>query len=172
MTDQTHTGTRETRARPPRRIHTTTAGTTRGRHGTDAHSVRRAPARAHLGPSRRAPGGHGGLPPARARPRCRGRAPGPAGGGRGGTVGRTRGRTETRTPTAPPPRRPGGAQRAGRGKGAAERTGSYRSGDGPETDVAARPALRAAPARATSLPVSGPSWHFVSFLLSRQVAER
>lgn len=31
-----------------------------------------------------------------------------------------------RTPTAPPPRRPGGAQRAGRGRGAAERTGSNR----------------------------------------------
>lgn len=99
------------------------------------------------------------MPPARARPRCRGRAPSPAGGGRGGTVGRTRGRTETRTPTAPPPRRPVGAQRAGRGKGAAERTGSYRSGDGPEADVAGRPALRAAPARTTSLPVCGPSWN-------------
>lgn len=39
---------------------------------------------------------------------------------------RTHRRTEGRTATAPPPRRPGGAQRAGRGRGAAERTGSNR----------------------------------------------
>lgn len=71
-------------------------------------------------PSRRAPGGHGGQPPAPARPRCRGARAEPD------TVARSGGRTEGRTTTAPPPRRPGRAQRAGRGRGAAERTGSNR----------------------------------------------
>lgn len=69
-----------------------------------------------------------------------------SGGGRGAALGRTRGRTEGRTSTAPPPRRPGGARRAGRGRGAAERTGSNRrrrrtgSGSDPATHPAVLPA--------------------------------
>ncbi|XP_063471454.1 basic salivary proline-rich protein 4-like [Symphalangus syndactylus] len=68
-------------------------------------------------PSRRALGGHGGQPPAPLGLGVAGRAP---------DHGRTHERKEDRTPTAPPPRRPEGARRAGRGRGAAEETGSNR----------------------------------------------
>ena len=103
--------------------------------------ARRAPARAHLGPlTPRSRGSWRAAPCPRSASVSRG-ARRAAGGGRGAAFGRTRGRTEGRTPTAPPPRRPGGARRAGRGKGAAERTGSNqrrrRTGSG--SDRATRP---------------------------------
>lgn len=104
------------------------------------------PARAHLGPLTPRSGGSWRAAPCPrsasvSRGACRA-----SGGGRGAALGRTRGRTEGRTSTAPPPRRPGGARRAGRGRGAAERTGSNRrrrrtgSGSDPPTHPAVLPA--------------------------------
>lgn len=101
------------------------------------------PARAHLGPLTPRSGGSWQAAPCPrsasvSRGACRA-----SGGGRGAALGHTRGRTEGRTSTAPPPRRPGGARRAGRGRGAAERTGSNRrrrrTGSG--SDPATRPAV-------------------------------
>lgn len=101
------------------------------------------PARAHLGPLTPRSGGSWQAAPCPrsasvSRGACRA-----SGGGRGAALGHTRGRTEGRTSTAPPPRRLGGARRAGRGRGAAERTGSNRrrrrTGSG--SDPATRPAV-------------------------------
>lgn len=119
-----------------------------GSHATDARAARPAapPARAHLGPSRRAPGGHGGQPPAPARPRCRGARAWLRAADAEAHSGARADARKGRTPTAPPPRRPGGAQRAGRG-GGEPRSGreATEGSDGPEAEVAVRPALRTVP---------------------------
>lgn len=116
-----------------------------GRGGDRGPADARAPARAHLGPLTPGSGGSWRAAPCpRSASVSRG-ARRAAGSGGGNALGRTRGRTEDRTTTAPPPGalegrgEPGGEGEPPSGREATER------GDGPEAEVAARPARRPLP---------------------------
>lgn len=92
------------------------------------------------GASRRAPGGHGGQPPAPARPPCRGVRAEPRVAEAGTRSGE---RADARRATRRRPRRPGAREGRGEPGGEGEPPSGREAterGDGPEAEVAARPA--------------------------------
>lgn len=94
-------------------------------------------------PSRRTPGGHGGQPPVPARPRCRGARAGPRVADAEARLGA---RADAPRAARRRPRRPGARDGRGEPGGGGEPPSGREAtegGDGPEAEVATRPALHA-----------------------------